>query len=192
MNQTIRFGAVLLIFGAVAGGVLSLSNSATSPIIEERARAGSFGAYQELFVDADDFVEIDEAKLAEIKAANNFVQEIFEAKAGEEVIGYAFKTKSGGYGGDIITVSGFSLDGTITGIKVIQNSETPGLGTRVVDDPTYAESFVGKSSANDLVLVASPAADNEVQLLSGATVSSEGVLYGVNGAREAFVNFLSN
>ena len=192
MNQTIKFGAVLLIFGAIAGGILAFSNGVTSPIIEERAKAGSFSAYQELFVDADDFAAVDEAKLAEVMAENKFVQEIFEAKTGEEIIGYVFKTKSGGYGGDIITVSGFSMDGTITGIKVIQNSETPGLGTRVVDDPSYSGSFVGKSSANDLVLVASPVADNEVQLLSGATVSSEGVLYGVNGAREAFVNFLSN
>lgn len=192
MNQTIKFGAVLLVCGAISGGILSFSNSMTSPIIEERAKAGSFGAYQELFTEADDFLPIDEAKLAEITASNMFVQEIFEAKLGEETIGYAFKTKSGGYGGDLITVSGFTLDGVITGIKVITNSETPGLGTRVVEDPTYATSYVGKSAASELVVVASPSADNEVQLLSGATVSSEGVLAGVNGAREAFVNSLSN
>jgi len=192
MNQTVKFGAVLLVCGAIAGGILSFSNSMTSPIIEERLKAGSFGAYQELFAEADDFLPIDEAKLAEIKVNNTFVQEIFEAKLGEETIGYAFKTKSGGYGGDLITVSGFSMDGLVTGIKVITNSETPGLGSRVVDDPTYAASYVGKSSANELVVVASPAADNEVQLLSGATISSEGVLAGVNGAREAFVNSLSN
>lgn len=192
MNQTVRFGVVLLIFCAVAGGILAYSNSVTAPIIAEQAKAGSFGAFTELFTEADDFLPLDEAKLAEIKTANIFVQEIFEAKKGEETIGYAFKTKSGGYGGDLITVSGFSLDGTITGIKVVENSETPGLGSRVVDDPAFAASFAGKNSSNPLVPVPAPAAENEVQLLSGATISSEGVLYGVNGAREAFVNYLSN
>jgi len=192
MNETIKLGIVLLLVTAIAGGVLAFSNSITAPIIAEQEKAGSFGAFAEVFTDADDFVAIDEAKLAEIMAENTFVTEVFEAKIGEETIGYAFKTKSGGYGGDIITVSGFSTDGTIVGIRVIENSETPGLGTKIVDDPSYRDSYVGKSTSNELVLVSSPAADNEVQLLSGATISSEGVLYGVNGARAAFVNFLSN
>ncbi len=192
MNQTIRFGAVLLISGALAGGVLAYSNSITSPIIVERAKAASFGAYQELITEADGFNPIDETKLAEITAENAFVQEVFEAKKGEEIIAYAFKTKSSGYGGDIITASAFSVDGTVLGIKVLENSETPGLGTKVADDPSYAGSYVGKSLANDLVLVASPSADNEVQLLSGATISSNGVLTGVNGARKAYLNYFTD
>lgn len=191
MNETVKLGIVLLLFTAIAGGILAYSNNITAPIIAEQEKAGSFGAFAEIFTEADDFVPIDEANLAEITANNIFVKEVFEAKSGEETIGYAFKTRSGGYGGDITTVSGFALDGTIVGIRVTENAETPGLGTRVVDDATYRESFVGKSSANELVLVGSPSSDNEVQLLSGATVSSEGVLYGVNGAREAFVNYIS-
>ena len=192
MKQTIRFGLVLLISTALAGGILAYANSITAPIIAERQKAGSFSAFQELFTEADDFAALDEALLLEITASNPGLLEVYEAKSGEETIGYAFKTLSTGFGGDIITIAGFNSDGTIAGIKVIQNSETPSLGTRVVDDPAYAASYVGKSSANELVVVASPSADNEVQLLSGATVSSKGVLSGVNGAREAFVNFLSN
>ena len=191
MNETVKLGIVLLLFTAIAGGILAFSNNITAPIIAEQEKAGSFGAFAEIFTEADDFVAIDEAKLAEITANNIFVKEVFEAKLGEETVGYAFKTRSGGYGGDITTVTGFALDGTIAGIRVTENSETPGLGTRVVEDPTYRESYVGKNAENELVVVGSPSADNEVQLLSGATVSSEGVLYGVNGAREAFVNFIS-
>lgn len=192
MNETIKLGLILLIVTAVAGGVLALTNSVTAPIIAEQEKAGSFGAFSEIVPEADDFVPIDEGKLAEIMADNRFVQEVYEAKSGDETIGYGFKTKSGGYGGDITTVSVISLDGTIVGIRVVENSETPGLGTRVVDDPAYRESYEGKSAANELVLSGAPSSDNEVLLLSGATVSSEGVLYGVNGARDAFVNFLSN
>ena len=191
MNETVKLGFILLLFTAIAGGVLAFSNNVTAPIIAEQEKAGSFGALAEIFTEADDFVPLDEAKLAEITAENIFVQEVFEAKLGEETIGYAFKTKSGGYGGDLIVISGFALDGSITGLRVVENSETPGLGSRVVDDPAFSASFEGKSAANPLVPVPAPAAENEVQLLSGATVSSEGVLYGVNGAREAFVNYLS-
>lgn len=192
MNQTVRFAAILLLFGAVAGGILAFGNSMTEPIISERAKAGSFGAFAELFTDADDFVPVEEALLGEITADNRFVREIYEAKAGEETIGYVFKTISGGYGGDIVTVSAIGADGTFAGIRVLENSETPGFGSRAVDEPEFRESFEGKSAANPLVLTSAPSADNEVLVLSGATVSSEGILAGVNGAREAFVNFFSN
>ncbi|WFA09480.1 RnfABCDGE type electron transport complex subunit G [Tissierella sp. Yu-01] len=190
--KTVRYALVLLVVGIVAGGVLAYSNSITAPIIAEQQKAGSLGAFAEVFPEADDFVAIDEALLSEITSNNSYVQEVYEAKVGDETIGYGFKTVSGGYGGDIVTVSGFSLEGTVAGIRVIENSETPGLGTKVVDDTAYQESYVGKSASENLVVVASPAADNEVLLLSGATVSSNGVLTGVNGAREAFVNFFAN
>jgi len=187
MNQTVRFGVILLIFTAISGGILAFSNSITAPIIAEQEKQSSFGAFLDIFPEADDFLEIDEAKLEEIKASNMFIQEIYDVKAGEETIGYAFKTLSGGYGGDLITISGINVDGTFAGIKNIQNSETPGLGTRIADDPAFAESFVGKSSAGDLVPVGAPSGENEIMLLSGATVSTEGVLAGVNGARRAFL-----
>lgn len=192
MNQTVRFGAVLLIFGAISGGVLAFSNNMTAPIIEKRAAEESVKAYKELFEGADEVIAIDEGKLAEIKTENTFVQEVFEAKKGGETIGYAFNTKSPGYGGDIITASGFNVDGTISGIKILANSETPGLGTKIVEDPSYGGSYVGKSVANDLVLAASPTSDNEIQLISGATISSNGVMTGVNGARKAYLNYFTD
>ena len=88
-------------------------------------------------------------------------------------------------------MTGISLDGTITGIRVGANSETPGLGTKI-EEPDFQDSFVGKATEEELVAVPSPSADNEVQLISGATVSTDGVLYGVNGAREAFLAIISN
>lgn len=191
MNETLKLGLILLLICAISGGVLAVSNGITAPIIAEIEKAGSFGAFSELFPEADDFVAIDEAKLAEIMADNRFVQEVYEVKKGDETLGYAFKTKSGGYGGDLFAISGFAMDGTITGIKVVEHSETPGLGSRIEEEP-FASSFVGKSSTNELVPTAAPSADNEVLLLSGATVSTEGVLYGVNGAREAFANYFAN
>ncbi|MDD4725184.1 MAG: FMN-binding protein [Tissierellia bacterium] len=190
--KAVRYALVLLIVGVVAGGVLAYSNSLTAPIIAEQEKAGSFAAFQEIFTDADDFVAIDEALLSKIIAQHGTIQEILEVKSGDDIVAYVFNTISGGYGGGITTISGFNLDGTVEGIRITENSETPGLGTRVVDDPAYQESYIGKSISEELVLSGSPASDSEVLLLSGATVSSQGVLNGVNDAREAFVNFLAN
>ena len=122
--------------------------------------------------------------------SNRFVKEIFEAKAGGEVVGYIFNTISGGYGGDLPVMTGINMDGTIVGIRIGSNSETPGLGSQV-EEPAFTDSFVGKSTDSKIVAVGAPAANNEVQLISGATVSTDGVLYGVNGAREAFVTLIS-
>ena len=192
MNETLKLGLVLLLVTAIAGGVLAGVNSVTAPVIAERQRQESFGALLEIFSEADDFLPIDEALLSEITSSNNFVTEVMEAKKGDETIGYAMKTKSGGYGGDIIIQLGINLDSTLAGIKVMQQSETPGLGSRIVDEPAFAASFAGKSFASGLSAVGTPSADNEVMALSGATVSTNGVLAGVNGAIEAFNSFLNN
>lgn len=191
MKETIKLGLILLIFTAIAGGVLALTNSFTAPIIAEMEREESFGAFLDIFPDADDFLDVEETLLEEIVSSHSRVIEVYEVVENDDVVGYALKTMSGGYGGDITTITGINADGNLRGIKVINNSETPGLGTKI-EEESFSDSFVDKSSESELVAVSSPAADNEVQLIAGATVSTEGVLSGVNEARDAFVNYLSN
>ena len=191
MNETIKLGLVLLLVTAIAGGILAGVNGITAPVIAEMERQNSFGAMLEIFTEADDFLPVDEVLLAEITSNNSFVIEVMEAKKAEETIGYAMKSKSGGYSGDLITQIGINLDGTMAGIKVLQQTETPGLGSRIVDDPDFAASFAGKNTASGLSAVEAPSADNEVMALSGATVSTNGIMDGVNSAVEVFNNFLA-
>lgn len=191
---------VLSISGATVSsfGVLTAVNNANNaylayftdmdvePIVEETEEEKQARFMQELFVDADEFTPIDQGQLDTIMESNNFIREIIEAKAGGEVLGYIFNTISGGYGGELPVMTGINIDGTITGIRVGANSETPGLGTKI-EEPDFTDSFVGKSSEEAIIAVGAPAAENEVQLISGSTVSVDGVLYGVNGAREAYL-----
>lgn len=192
--KIVRYALVLLIVGAISGGVLSYSNGLTAPIIAEQEKAGNLAAFIEIFPDAEteDFVAVEEGTLSEVAAEHETIQEIYEVKSGEDTIAYAFNTISSGYDGGITTISGFNLDGTVAGIRVTNNTETPGLGTQIVDNSAYPGSYVGNSVDQEMVLVSSPEGDNEVLLLSGATISAQGVLNGVNDAREAFVNFFAN
>lgn len=160
------------------------------PVIEETEEEKEARFFSELFADADEFTPAEQSLVDTIMADNRFVQEIFEARSGGEVLGYIFKTTSGGYGGEIPVMTGINMDGTLTGIRVGTNSETPGLGTKV-EEADFTDTFVGKGTENPIVAVGAPSADNEVQIISGATVSTDGVLYGVNGAREAFTNLIS-
>ena len=195
---------VITISGATVSsyGVLAAVNEANNaylayftdmdvePIVEETEEEKQARFMQELFADADEFTSIEQAQLDSIMESNNFVREIVEAKAGGEVLGYIINTISGGYGGELPVMTGINIDGTITGIRVGSNSETPGLGTKV-EGADFTDTFVGKSTEEALVAVGAPSAANEVQLISGSTVSVDGVLYGVNGAREAFVTLIS-
>lgn len=190
MKETLKLGLILLIITAVSAGVLAAVHNVTGPVIAEMERQESFGALVEIFSEADDFQALEESKFEEIKGSHAMIREIFEAKKGDEVIGYALKTAAGGYGGDIIGITGINTDSTIAGIKIVSNSETPNIGTRILEEG-FTSSFKDKSAAGDLKAVGSPSADDEVLLLSGATVSVYAVLAGVNEANFVYNQYLS-
>lgn len=190
-------GATVSSFGVLTGVndannayVTYFSDVEVEPVVEETEEEKQARFFSELFADADEFIPVEQSIVDEIMETNRFIREIFEAKSGGDVLGYIFKTISGGYGGELTVITGINMDGTIAGIRVGANSETPGLGTRI-EEPDFQDSFVGKATDEKLVAVAAPSAENEVQLISGATVSTDGVLYGVNGAREAFLTLIS-
>jgi len=192
MKETIKLGLVLLLVTAIAGGVLAGVNSITGPVIAEREKMESLSAILELFPDANDSVEYDEAQVAEVAASNPGITEITQVLSDGEVLGYAITVVSGGYAGDIRTLVGVDSEGVLSGIKVLVMSETAGLGSRIVDDPAFAESFQGKGAGGSVTPAGAGAGDDEVMMLSGATVSTNAVVKGVNEALDAFASNLSN
>jgi electron transport complex protein RnfG len=192
MKETIKLGLVLLLVTAIAGGVLAGVNSITGPVIAEREKMESLSAILELFPDANDSVEYDEAQVAEVAASNPGITEITQVLSDGEVLGYAITVVSGGYAGDIRTLVGVDSEGVLSGIKVLVMSETAGLGSKIVDDPAFAESFQGKGAGGSVTPAGAGAGDDEVMMLSGATVSTNAVVKGVNEALDAFASNLSN
>ncbi|MCR3956814.1 MAG: RnfABCDGE type electron transport complex subunit G [Gudongella sp.] len=192
MNETIKLGVVLLLVTAIAGGILAGVNSVTGPVIAEREKMESLSAVLEIFPEANDSVEYDEAQVAEVAASNTSIIEIKEVLSDGESIGYAMTVVTGGYAGDIRTLVGVDSDGVLAGIKVLVMSETAGLGSRIVDDPAFAESFQGKGAGGSVTPSGAGAGDDEVMMLSGATVSTNAVVKGVNEALDAFASNLSN
>lgn len=182
MKETIKLGIILLIITAVSAGVLAISNNLTKDKIAEIEMEGSIGALKEVFGDDKEFTALEEAKLKEIIEVDASVLEIFEVYNGENLEGYAIKTVTGGYGGDVVTLTGFSKDDkNVVGMRVLEHSETPGLGAKA-EEPEFTERFAGKSTEEEV----------EVEALSGATITSKAVMFGVNNAREVFKTQLSN
>ncbi|CAK7068754.1 FMN-binding protein [Tissierella sp.] len=181
MKETIKLGLILFIITAISAGVLAVSNNLTKGKIAELEMAGSMEALKEIFGEDSKFKPLDEGKFSEIKGNNESVVEIFEAYSGENLNGYAIKMVSKGFGGDLVTLTGFSIDGNVKGMRLVEHSETKGLGSKAAE-PEFYSKFADKSAAEEIT----------VETISGATVTSKGVMAGVNAAREVFNTQLSN
>jgi len=179
MKETIKLGVILMIICLVSAAVLGVSNNITKDKIAEQEVAGSLESLKEIFGDGYSFKVLDEAKLTEIKDSYTFVTDVYEAYDGNTLAGYAIKHVTKGFGGDIVILTGFNIDGTIAGIDVLQHSETPGLGARA-EEPEFRDQFKGLSASEEI----------SVQGLSGATVTTNAVLSGINAVREVFNNML--
>jgi electron transport complex protein RnfG len=96
--------------------------------------------------------------------------EIYPAKNDDVVIGYAVNTNtSKGFGGIISLMAGFKPDGTIIDITVLEQKETPGLGTKMAE-PGFKDQFKGKNPAEFKLKVEKDG--GPVDAITAATISS--------------------
>ena len=191
MKETIKLGIILLIIAGISGGILAFANSQTAPIVEAREREESLAAFGDIFPDAEDFKDLEDGLTEEILENHDGVLEVYEAVDGSgAVLGYAFKAKAGGYGGQVVTALGIESEThQLSGIKVIGHEETPGIGNKI-EEESFTDTFKERDIEGGIVATGSPAADNEVQSISGATVSTKAVVGGVNKAIDAYKAFL--
>lgn len=179
MKEIIKLGLILLIITSVAALALGYTNMITADKIIEAEAAVSEEARKEV-LDAETFNVVDGFD------DNDIIIDVYEGVKGNNIVGYAITTATPGYGGNISVITGISKDGEITGIKVVRHNETPGLGANATSSEWQAQ-FKGKSTSKEVVVVKSaPSNDNEIQALTGATISSVAVSNGVNEARKLF------
>ena len=168
-NKIFKPIVVLSVICVVITGALALTNDITRPIIDEATRRAQDAARLELLPEADSFTKVDGISVtdvADVYVANNGVGTVITATAK-------------GYGGTMTVMVGFTTDGTIRQIKVTENAETKGIGSKVAGDPAFWTRFEGLE-AKELTLGA------DVDGLSGATVSSKALTAAVNSAIEGY------
>lgn len=192
MNETLKLGLILFIITAISASVLSVSNSVTSERIAEADRIASQAAMQEMLNEAESFETLDENRLQEIINSNENILEINEGyDSSSSLVGYTFKVVSNGYDGEIEFMTGVSTDGYITGIKVLNHTETPGLGANATKG-FFSDTFKDKPVGDEITAVADPQGDNEVQALTSATNTTDAIVEGVNMVREIYNSELAN
>jgi electron transport complex protein RnfG len=108
---------------------------------------------------------------------------LFKGTAGQETVGIAVNTYSyEGYSGLIKLMVGFTPDGTIHNIVVLEQKETPGLGTKMATD--WKDQFVGKNLKDFNCTVRKDG--GQVDAITAATISSRAFCDAVNRAYQTY------
>src|SRR5699024_4500532 len=106
--------------------------------------------------------------------------------ASGETLGYAINmTTSEGYGGDISFSMGVQMDGTMNGISILSINETAGLGMNAQKDE-FKNQYSNKNVESFEVTKTGASADNQINAISGATITSDAITGGVNAGLCAF------
>ena len=184
-----KLGLNLLIISAVAALLLALTNSVTASTIAQRNDQANAEARKLVLESAQDFEQVKDAKTDNSKGVE--VSEIYEAKdASGNTVGYTLKVLPSGYGGTIELMVGIdSAKGQVSGINVVSNSETAGLGAKSTD-PEFSDQYKGKPLEELSVLKNGTPGDTEIKAISGATITSTAVTNGVDAAIEVYNNSL--
>ena len=177
----VKLAAILFAIAFVCTFILVLCNYITEPIINENTIKAEEEARQEVLSTAEKFIKKDDF-------TSEGIAEAFEGiNDNGEVVGYVFKVstkdnENKAFGGEIQMIVGIDTDLKVTGVNITSMAETPGLGAKANEDD-FKGQFTGKSG--EIEVVKSGAKDNQVQAISGATITSKAVTEGINNAIKA-------
>ena len=190
MKEMMKNTGILLAITVIAGLLLGVVYQVTKePIAEQEAKAKQ-EACQEVFADAASFGMIGVETMAVEGYEQESIDEVMEAKdASGELLGYVITvTTKEGYGGDIQFSVGVRMDGTVNGISILAISETAGLGMRA--DEVLKPQFAGKQVEKFAYTKSGATADDQIDAISGATITTNAVTNGVNAGLYYFQTVL--
>ena len=156
----------LLVICIIVGAVLAAVNSVTAPRIEANELEAANATYYAALPEADTFTEME----CDISG----VTHVLKADNGS---GYVITAASRGYNGDVPAAAAFSGEGTILRVIMMENSETPGMGQKVTES-SFEDQFTGLK-AEEITL-------EDIDAVSGATISSRAAVNAINLAIQAF------
>ena len=184
----LKVAGTLTVISLVVAALLGLVNNVTAGKIAEIDAENTRVAMSAVVPEGSEFtdkLEISDAVSAAAAAQGGKLTELYGVTNGGAEAGYVMKVSASGSQGAIVMMIGVDANKAITGISVVSNSETSGIGTKVVDDEPNSDGvpvldqFVGMSGAGSLVV------GKTVTPISGATVSTKGITMGANAALAA-------
>lgn len=197
MNKIMKNTIIITLITLVAGVLLGLVYEITLDPIKASKEKAKQEAYKEVFDKASEFQEyadFDEKEAADVlKEAGlegDIINEVVVAKDGSDDAGYVITvTSKEGYGGDIRISIGIQNDGMVSGVAVLSISETAGLGMKAAE-PAFKNQFKEKAVEQYEVTKVGASSDEQIDALSGATITSNAMTNAVNAGLAYFQNVL--
>ena len=185
MKNIIVITVKLLVITVVAAALLGYVNSITVDPIAEQVKKEADAARQTAFADAVSFEKLD----AEIPADYAIIQSVYTAlDADGNAIGITAAVITKGYNAGLNVTVGISKDGTVKGVIVGGNSETPGLGAKATES-WFQTQYIGKTTPLSVVKT-SETGGNEIQAITSATITSRGITDAVNTVAAYYTDVL--
>lgn len=165
---------VLLAICIIIPLALSVTNKVTAKKIAELENENSKKNMQSL-VSADDFEKCSDGGI-----------EYYTAIKGGDTAAYIFTESAKGYGGDVSVMTAVKPNGTVAGVAILDvSNETPGLGQNAAKESFYSQ-YAGLKKGVSLLKNGAKAENNEVDAVTGATITSTAVTRAVNAALDDF------
>ncbi|MCI8607004.1 MAG: RnfABCDGE type electron transport complex subunit G [Hungatella sp.] len=187
MKDALILFAITLVAGACLGGAYEI----TKGPIQAAELAAKEDAFRTVLADADSFqlddysaaLEKANGEVAGLSFGNVQVDECATGMDGSgSPMGYVVTaTSKDGYGGNITVSVGITAEGEVKGIEFLTIGETAGLGMNATT-PEWKGQFADKTVESFSVTKSGASADNEIDAIGGATITSNAVTGAVNSA----------
>ena len=179
-NVVTKMLLVLTVIGAVSGGILAGVFHVADPLIQANREKELKEAIFVVLPEAKDYKILEKG----IDKTKVIVYQGLDADG--RPVGLAFIADGGGFQGNIRIMVGLSVDYLkLKGIKVLEQNETPGLGNRI-KEPAFEGQFKGLEIKPkvEYIKYRKPEKPNQIQAITGATISSDAVVKNINNAVE--------
>ena len=173
MREFFRLAGILTLVSVLSAWALSYTYTITKPIIEVKRYQKKVAAIAQVLPPFNNQPEKEKVK---IPNGQGEPVEFYVGKKDGIPTGVAFRSTSVGYGGKISLMIGVTPDGKVYGLQVLDQNETPGLGSKATQEK-YTKQFLGKDLGSSRWEVKK--AGGDFDQVTAATVSSRAITRGI-------------
>lgn len=182
MREMINLFVAVLLFSTVSGGLLAFVKDGTQERITDQQLKFVKGPAIEQILEGCSNEPITDRFVLE-DGAEDRIFFVGEFDGTRDVV--AFESFGGGFADDIGVIVAVNVKtDDIVGIAVTTHSETPGVGSRCKDDPSFGAQFKGQPIKDPFKVKTD---GGQIDSVSGATVSSRGVCAAVTTSSAVYI-----
>ena len=143
-KDILRLAAILLVICGIAAACVGTAHDQTAPLIEARKADAVREGYKQVLPDA--------GQLTDEPAAGKHIVAVKRSETDGQTNGYIYTVNPDGYSGKVVIMLGIEYPSArISGVKILQQNETPGLGAKCTE-PAFIDQFLGKELSHDLTV----------------------------------------